>query len=110
LKDINQLHHNSYGIAFKWESNIMNTAAIQLVFRDINMSLPLSKLHVFLNNVQKTLSEEPIKPITDNNSKSYVLETPSSLISLVMSFNELENLQDLLEGAIFKINMEIMLN
>jgi len=112
LREIHHLFDNDYGIAFRWKHcGPKEFKKIQLVFNDIGFNLSMRNFKKFLNNIKTTLEYPPICDACDDhgNCKSYLLETPSSMISLAVSYTELKKLEELLEGAFFQIEMDNML-
>lgn len=113
MKEVHKLYSNDYGIAFKWKINDSLTGKkIQLVFNDVSLNLSKKKLRKFLNAIELSLEEEPscLKCENPEECKSYLLDTPSTMVRLAMSYNELKLLKDLIEGAFFQMEIDKLLN
>ncbi|MEM6722121.1 MAG: hypothetical protein AAF611_22530 [Bacteroidota bacterium] len=112
MSEIHHLFDNEYGIAFRWKHcGPKEYKKIQLVFNNIGFSLTSRNFTKFLKNIKTSLAFPPICDTCDDHEdcKSYLLETPSSMISLAVSYMELKKLEELLEGAQFQIEMDNML-
>lgn len=109
MEDINILYHNSFGIAFQWKrGTVKGIKKVQLVFRNTGLFLTQSELVCFSKQVLST-SQSPnmCKDCKHNEScKSLLLQTPSSKISLAVSFVELQNIQDLIEGTLAQLELD----
>ncbi|MEM6684785.1 MAG: hypothetical protein AAF617_03225 [Bacteroidota bacterium] len=112
MDEIHHLYNNDYGIAFRWKHHDpKERKKIQLVFNDLGFSLTTKNFNKFLKNIRTSLAYPPICDMCEgeDDCKSYVLETPSSMISLAVSYIELKKLEELLEGALFQIEMDNLL-
>lgn len=112
MEEIHHLFDNDYGIAFQWKHcEPKECKKVQLIFNNVGFSLTMRNVKKFLKNIKTTLACPPIceKCNDHENCKSYLLETPSSMINLAVSFVELKKLEELLEGALFQIEMDNML-
>lgn len=109
MDDINTIYHNDYGIAFQWKkSAIKDHKKVQLVFRNTGLYLSLNELVSFSKTINRTISKPQMcKDCKHNNEcKSILLETPASQISFAVSYIELKQIQDLLKGTLFQLQLE----
>ena len=109
MEDINTLYYNSFGIAFQWKRvRLKDIKKVQLVFRNTGLFLTHTELIQFSKQVLSTFqSPNMCKDCKQNDScKSLLLQTPSTKISLAVSYKELENIQDLVKGALVQLELE----
>ena len=104
-----QIYGNNIGIAFYWNhSTEVKTEKVQLVFKETGFNLSLSELQLFSKLILE--SQLRINCCEDckakRNCNRFLLQTPAKQIDLAVSINELEEIQDLVEGTIFKIQMQ----
>lgn len=97
------------GWHFIWNnSEGAKTEKIQVVFKETGFNLTLSELEYFAKLI--TESQSRTNCCADCTAKSncnrFLLQTPAKQIDLAVSINELEDIQDLVGGTIFKINLE----
>tara|TARA_E500000318_G_scaffold76764_1_gene71447 strand:+ start:800 stop:1159 length:360 start_codon:yes stop_codon:yes gene_type:complete len=108
-KEICKIYHNPIGIAFRWQIPFEKTSEnVQVVFN--NMGFHLSKEEIELFSYQVACSRESISSYDrcafKKDCKNILLETPSASVSLAVNENELEQLDDLLNGTLFWINLK----
>lgn len=109
MDEIYTIYNNDYGISFQWKRDALkDLKKIQLVFRDTGLFLTLKELAKFAKIIEKTINRPSKcnKCKEDKNCKSIVLETPAAQVSFAMSYNELLNIKDLVEGTLFKLQLE----
>lgn len=110
--DIYKLYHNSLGVAFKWKrSTAKDLKKVQLVFRNTGLFLTPKELIQFSKNIKKTLKEPLCCEECGNQNcrKTMLLEAPNPQTSFVMSYDELKQIDDLVEGACFQLNLNKLL-
>jgi hypothetical protein len=112
MEDINIIYHNDYGIAFHWKRGLGKDAKkIQLVFRDTGLFFTKKELSQFYYHIQKSLENpglcEKCKEVGD--CRAILLETPMSQISFAVSYTELKNIEDLVNGTLFKLGLDKIL-
>lgn len=106
---IKQIYGNQVGMAFYWnQSDAVEREKIQLVFKETGFNLTLSELEYFSKLIIE--SESRMHCCADcklkNKCGRFLLQTPAKQIDLAVSIEELEGIQDLVEGTIFKIKLQ----
>lgn len=112
LDDINTIYYNDFGIAFQWKlGSAKYTNKVQLVFRHTGLFLTPSELQSFSITVNRTFQNPPLcNDCKDNKEcKSLLINTPAHQVKFAMSYDEVEQLNDLIEGTIFQLNLDDML-
>ncbi len=109
MQIINQIYGNTIGIAFYWNgTNEVQQEKIQLVFKETGFNLTFSELEYFSKLILE--SEVRTQCCADcklkKNCNRFLLQTPASQIDLAVSIDELLGIQDLVDGTIFKINLQ----
>lgn len=113
MDDINTFYYNDYGIAFQWKRcAAKNLKKIQLVFRSTGLLLSTEELITFSNNIEKSLKLTPKCTNCEHTKscKSILLEAPNPQTSFALSFNELENIKDLVQGTLFQLGLNNLLS
>jgi len=113
MQEIDTIYYNNYGVAFKWKRGaIKYIGKIQLVFRDMGFLLSNEELGQFLDQIKKTKKEGSQCANCPNleNCRELLLETPLNELSLVVSIKELCDLVNLLEGTIFQLNLDNLID
>ncbi|MUH36694.1 hypothetical protein D9O36_12645 [Zobellia amurskyensis] len=113
MEDINPIYHNPFGVAFQWKRNsTKDTKKVQIVFRDTGLLLSQNELEQFKKNIECTMNSDA--HCNDCNQhetcRSLLLDTPAPQITLAMSMQELDAVQDLIEGTLFQLNLNTYLN
>jgi len=108
-KEICKIYHNNIGIAFRWQAPFNNTSEkVQVVFN--HMGFQLSKEEIVLFSNQVACSRASVSNCTrcafKKDCKNILLETPSASVSLAVNEKELEQLDDLLNGTLFWLDLE----
>lgn len=111
MSSINRIYNNEIGISFFWKKRtITSIPKIQLVFRDTGFLLSLNELKdfsSFCSETRKTQACAQCKNV--QTCRSLLLKTPSNKIDLAVSLFELEQLQDLINTTIFKVEQQYWL-
>lgn len=108
MSAIDKIYSNKVGISFFWKKQqVTNSPKVQLVFRDIGFLLTLNELKDFLETCRITDESQCCDQCSDaRNCRSLLLRTPSDKIDLAVSKEELEQVQELIHGTIFRIEMQ----
>jgi len=104
MNTIDRIYSNEIGISFFWKKNReIPLPKIQLVFRDIGFLLTLNELKDFSSSCNVTRESQCI-----NNAgcRSLLLRTPSDKIDLAVNKTELIQIQELINGTIFRIELQ----
>lgn len=107
MKEIEQIYHNDFGVAFHWKkNNVLLKERIQLVFKETGFYLSLNEMREFANITGKACLNMGCGECGFRNKcHRFLLKTPFKEIDLAVSGNELLQIKDLIEGALF--NMEL---
>jgi len=113
MEDINPIYHNPFGVAFQWKrSTTRDTGKIQIVFRDTGLLLTHNELEKFQKNIECTMkSNTPCVECHQHDTcRSLLLDTPAPQITLAMNSQELNAVQDLVDGTLFQLNLNTYLD
>ncbi|MFL9829834.1 hypothetical protein ACSV4D_10610 [Flavobacterium sp. ARAG 55.4] len=112
MEQIEQIYLNSLGIAFYWEKKegaIPNR--IQLIFKEIGLFFTVSELKDFNYLIDESIAKNTCCENCNLNSTCrYLLKTPLYPLDLSVSMNELKDIKDLVNGTLFRIQMDEYLN
>jgi len=98
-----KIYDNTIGISFKWQKN---TSLTQIIFRDTGFHLSIEEIELFLDQVQLSkINKSCLECKMGANCRSMLLRTPSSKVSLAVSSNELKDIEDLLKGTLFQLEL-----
>lgn len=106
MNDIETIHQNSIGVAFRWKNN--KKEEIQFVFRDMGFSLSLDDIHFFkkcIKNARGNVQQCNQCPI-QQQCRNILLRTPYEKFDLAVNHNELQLLDDLFSGTYLKLKMQ----
>lgn len=108
MNAIDKIYSNTLGISFFWKKEQQQpTPKIQLVFRDIGFLLTLNELKDFSNSCQLTKQTQCCDHCKDSmNCRSLLLRSPSEKIDLAVSRNELQQIEELINGTIFRVELQ----
>lgn len=104
-----QIYSNDFGMAFYWNrEEEFSSEKIQLVFKETGFHLALPELENFAlliaESISKTNSCKECK--LKSNCSRFLLQTPAKQIDMAVSIPELEGIQDLVNGTIFKVKLQ----
>ncbi len=108
-QDIHTLYHNELGISFTWKrARVEDRGKIQMVFRDTGLLFHKEELVHFAKMIADTKTTQPLCNDCKQNEqcRSLLLQTPSPQISFAVSYNELRQLDDLLKGTLFQLDLD----
>lgn len=96
-------------MAFYWNrKEEVHSEKIQLVFKETGFHLALPELENFELQIAESISKTNF--CKDCKSRSdcsrFLLQTPAKQIDLAVSISELEGIQDLVRGTIFKVKLK----
>ncbi|WP_010523269.1 hypothetical protein [Aquimarina agarivorans] len=108
--DIITIYNNSFGIAFKWKKT-KHLDKIQLVFDRTGLYLNYKELVVFSKQITAALKRPSVclSCKASNNCRSILLETPAEQITFAMSYKELNEMYELVQGTIFQLGLDRIL-
>lgn len=106
---MNQIYSNDFGMAFYWNRKEQaDSRKIQLVFKETGFHLTLPELENFALLIVESLSRTVCCADCKAklNCSRFLLQTPAKQIDLAVSISELEGIQDLVNGTIFKVKLQ----
>ena len=114
MNEINLIHRNAYGISFHWKRNSSNDRRkVQLIFRDTGLLLTSNELLKFSSNIERTISEGKnllCKDCQDRGKcRSLLVDSPAPQVTFAVSYEEVLELQDLVAGTLFQLNLDSLL-
>ncbi len=113
MKQIAQLYGNDFGMSFYWtkDDNIIRQK-VQLVFKETGFYFSVEELKVFIDLIKESASKNSCCKDCEMKSRchKFLLKTPCVQVDLAVSMNELNAIEDLVKGTLFKINMHEFLN
>ncbi|WP_426483685.1 hypothetical protein [Flavobacterium sp. 2] len=108
MKDIEQIYRNDFGISFYWkEGNEIVSDKIQLLFKQMGFYFSVQELNEFHNLIDDCVTDRNdydtrgVKRAFDK----FLLKTPYVAIDLEISPIELNSIKDLVEGSLFRLNL-----
>ncbi len=103
-----KVYDNEIGISFRWQKT---AKLIQVIFRDIGFHLSVLEIENFLDQVIDSKQKQVCMGCQyGKDCRSMLLRTPSSKVSIAVSLNELNQIEDLLRGTLFQADLEQYLN
>lgn len=111
MSDICLIYQNECGITFLWKPDTPNkNRKVQLIFRNIGLLLSPSELHYFSKCIQETLQSGRENLCSDCSAKkscrSLLLNSPAHQITFAVSFQEAVEIEDLIRGTMFKLQLD----
>ena len=109
MKDIEQIYHNNFGVAFYWKKeNETILDKVQLVFRETGFYLTIEELNHFCDLIENSLIENTCCESCQlkNSCHKFLLKTPLSQVDLAVSMNEIKSIKDLIEGTLFRLDLD----
>jgi hypothetical protein len=109
MKEIKQIYYNDSGTSFYWkkEDEVLSDK-VQLIFRETGFYFTKCELFLFKSCIEdsfqlnKCCNDCELK----NKCHKFLLKTPCSQIDLAVSMEELTAVKDLVEGTLFKMNLD----
>lgn len=108
MKEIKQIYYNDSGTSFYWrKQNEVIIDKVQLIFRETGFYFSKLELEQFKNCIEEsfTLNKYCDDCMLKNECHKFLLKTPCLQIDLAVSMKELTAVKDLVEGTLFKINL-----
>lgn len=108
MKEIEQIYFNDFGVAFHWKKNdAVLREKVQLVFRETGFYFSREELKLFSEFIQTACEKRSCDDCSlRHKCHKFLLKTPLNQIDLAVSFNELNQIKDLVEGAIFQVKLQ----
>lgn len=109
MDSINKIYDNSIEISFRWKD--IKTNLTQIIFRDTGFHLSEEEIEVFVDKIADAKVQKHCKGCDNSKEcRSVLLQTPSSKVSMAVSYEELSKIEDLMRGTLFQIRMNNYLN
>jgi hypothetical protein len=109
MQEIKQIYYNDSGTSFYWrKEDELYTNKVQLIFRETGFYFSRDELKLFKCCIEESyiLNKCCDDCELKNNCNKFLLKTPCSQIDLAVSMQELNSVKDLVEGTLFKINLD----
>ena len=111
MNEIHPIYHNDFGMAFQWKRNALeDLKKVQLIFRNTGLLLSYKELVHFSKCIQETEQSGKGNLCQDCKDKgscrSLLLNTPAHQVSFSVSFTEVQEIKDLIEGTLFRLNLD----
>ncbi len=109
MEDINTIYYNNFGIAFQWtRCPIKDFKKIQLVFRNTGLLLTSDELITFSQNIANSINHNNRYTNCDE-CKHLLVVAPNPQTTFVMNYNEIEDIHDLVQGTLFQMGLNKIL-
>lgn len=109
MRQIEPIYQNDSGMSFFWrkEDEIL-LDKIQMVFKETGFYFSVAELTTFLDLIEDSSRRNSCCSDCGkrNQCGRFLLKTPCPQIDLAVSFTELDAIKDLVEGTLFKIQLE----
>ncbi|WBL22257.1 hypothetical protein [Zunongwangia sp. HRR-M8] len=110
MEDVDIIYHNNTGISFKWKSGIANSneKRVQLVFKDMGFYLSPEEVNMFSKNIRMAKNSAgncSHCPHSELCERNILLKSPLQKMDFVVNAFELNEICDLVEGTIFKMEL-----
>jgi len=111
MNDITPIYQNEFGIAFQWKPDKPSKInKVQLIFRDIGLLLTPNELHYFSKCINETIQSGKGHLCKDckvkGSCRSLLLNSPAHQITFAVSFLEVLEIEDLIKGTLFKLQLD----
>ena len=109
MQAIKQIYYNDSGTSFYWrKDNDVLINKVQLIFRETGFYFSKQELQLFKSCINESYA---LNSCCDdcalkNKCHKFLLTTPCSQIDLAVTMQELNAVKDLVEGTLFKINLD----
>ena len=113
MEQIQQIYLNSLGITFYWEKEEgIIPSRIQVIFKEIGLFFTIAELKDFNYLIDESIAKNSCceNCSLKNANCKFLLKTPLYPLDLSVSMDELKEIKDLVNGTLFKIQMEIYFN
>ncbi|WP_373058067.1 hypothetical protein [Zunongwangia sp. H14] len=106
MEDVDVIYHNKFGIAFRWRNPDLHADPnrIQLVFKDMGFYLRKEELIQFSGNI-RTAAQHNYCKCDKKSCRSILVKSPLLKMDFALTRQELEEISDLVEGTLFKVNL-----
>ncbi len=107
MKEIEQIYHNELGLAFYWKrGEVVLKNRIQFIFKEMGFYLLPDEVEHFKQMAEGTINYHNCQNCSYNKDcQKILLKTPIEGVDLAVTQNELNQIKDLMEGAVFNLNL-----
>ena len=103
IDSVFKIYNTKAGISFQWRKNAELT---QVIFRDTGFHLSVNEIEIFLEQVLVSRTKQPCTCCRlGADCRSMLLQTPFSKVTMAISLNELDEIEDLLRGTLFQLEL-----
>ena len=112
MKEIEQVYHNDFGVAFYWKiDGKVYKERIQLVFKETGFYFTADEIMQFSFLVNDMAEKNGCCECGYRNKcHRFLLKTPVREVDLAVTQDEILNIKDLLEGTLFNIELMSYIN
>ena len=104
MDSVFKIFDNKIGISFKWQKDAKLT---QVIFRDIGFHISMDEMMIFLEEVELSKTKQPCSGCRfGDDCRSMLLQTPMSKVTLAVSLNELNQIEELIKGTVFQLELQ----
>ena len=100
MDEVAIIYHNKLGIAFRWKNNLPNADPARIP----------EEIKRFSGNIQAAKYYNCGNCSSEKSCRNILLRSPLEKMDFAVSAIELEQISDLIEGTLFKLNLENYLN
>lgn len=107
MKDVEQLYHNDFGVAFYWKKkNRVLLDRVQIVFKETGFYFSAEEIKQFTEIIDAACEKRGCQSCSIQGScNKFLLKTPMREVDLAVCNSELLQIKDLLEGTLFNIGL-----
>lgn len=108
MNAVNKIYSNTIGMSFYWQQKLdTSLQKIQIVFCNTGFLLSFYELKDFAFFCESSLKTQACDTCKSTTTcKNLLLRTPSDKIDLAVSREELMQIQELINGTIFRMEMK----
>ncbi|PAM92501.1 hypothetical protein B4N84_22610 [Flavobacterium sp. IR1] len=109
MREIEQIYHNNFGMAFYWKTEKETILdKVQLVFKETGFYFTVQELNQFCSLIEDSILDNTCCEACElkHSCHKFLLKTPCSQIDLAVSMTELKSIKDLVEGSLFRIDLD----
>ena len=107
MKEVEQIYHNDFGVAFHWKKDDeVLKEKVQIIFKETGFYFTLQQIEEFADIIDETCRVNNCGSCCNRaRCHKFLLKTPLNQIDLAVNKAELMQIKDLVEGTIFTINL-----
>ncbi|MDT0687874.1 hypothetical protein [Autumnicola psychrophila] len=107
MDDVDLIYHNKFGIAFRWNNSELKADPnrIQIIFKDMGFYLLREEILQFSSNIKLAEKRSCSNCQNPENCRNILLRSPLQKMDFTVSSEELEQISELIEGTLFRLNL-----